>query len=87
MNVHSTLMLRLKAFEARLESTNFIFDESPENTLQVQIIVAFNQFEKDKNKRQVQQKMKARIEKGYWPFCLSFCIQAIWNTLNGKYPV
>lgn len=84
MNVHTTLRLRLKAFDARLESTNFQFEDTPENELQENITASFNQYEKDKNRRQVLQKMKARLENGYWTFCPPPALVNKSHPLHGK---
>jgi len=68
IGVHTQLRVRLKAWDAKLESPNFEFNDTAENKLQENITAVFAQYERDKNRRQVLQKMKARLEMGYWTF-------------------
>ena len=51
---------------ARIECLNFKFDESPEGEFIETIIAAQGQLERKQNSRQVAQKMKARMQNGYW---------------------
>ena len=51
---------------ARIECLNFKFDESPEGEFIETIIAAQGQLERKQNSRQVAQKMKARMQSGYW---------------------
>ena len=60
--------LLTKKLGAILESPNFEFGETEESWLHEAIAALFSDFERRSNKRQVKQKMKARLEKGYWPF-------------------
>lgn len=53
---------------ARVECLNFKFEDSPEGHFIETIIAAQGQLEREQNSRQVVQKMKARIEKGYYVF-------------------
>ncbi|MEM9099035.1 MAG: recombinase family protein [Pseudomonadota bacterium] len=53
---------------ARPECLNFTFEETPEGEFIETIIAAQGQLERKQNRRQVIQKMKARVEKGYWVF-------------------
>lgn len=60
-----------QAFAARgikLECPNFNFDDSPEGEMVEIMVAAQNQYHRKNNRRQVIQKQKARLEKGYWPF-------------------
>ena len=63
---HIQLRVELKARNARPESPNFAFDDSPEGQFIETIHAAQAQLEREQNKRQVVQKMKARLEAGYW---------------------
>lgn len=59
------------AFRARnvlLRCLNFNFDESPEGRFSETVIAANAELQRHQNRRQVIQKMKARMEAGYWPF-------------------
>lgn len=69
MKVHLALRDSLRQRKVKIESPNFIFDETPEGELVENITAAVNQFGRQQNTRQVKQKMKARAEMGYWPFC------------------
>ncbi|MEM7547696.1 MAG: recombinase family protein [Pseudomonadota bacterium] len=53
---------------ARIECLNFNFDETPEGRFIETVISAQGALEREQNRRQVIQKMKARIEKGYHVF-------------------
>lgn len=50
------------------ECLNFSFDESPEGQYVEVILAAGAELERNQNKRQVIQKQKARLERGYWAF-------------------
>lgn len=60
-----------KALEIRratVECPNFVFTASPEGQYVETIMAATAQLEREQNRRQVMQKMKARLELGYWTF-------------------
>ncbi len=60
-----------KALELRhavAECPNFTFNASPEGQYVETIMAATAQLEREQNRRQVLQKMKARLELGYWCF-------------------
>jgi site-specific DNA recombinase len=60
-----------RAFKVRgltPECLNFSFDDSPEGKFAETVLAASNELDREKNRRQVSQKMKARLEKGYWTF-------------------
>jgi site-specific DNA recombinase len=65
---HFKLKATFLARDVKLECLNYRFDDSPEGTFVETIFAAQGQLEKDQNKRQVIQKMKARLDDGYWPF-------------------
>ncbi len=65
---HIALRQELSSRGASVESLNFKFEESPEGKFIETIIAAQGQLEREQNSRQVVQKMKARLEKGYWVF-------------------
>ncbi len=50
------------------ECLNFNFDDTPEGEMVEIMLAAQNQYHRKNNSRQVIQKQKARLEKGYWPF-------------------
>jgi len=51
---------------ARIECLNFKFDETPEGEFIETIMAAQGALERKQNGRQVAQKMKARMQSGYW---------------------
>lgn len=65
---HIALRQELSSRGATVESLNFKFEESPEGKFIETIIAAQGQLEREQNSRQVVQKMKARLEKGFWVF-------------------
>jgi len=69
VEVHLRLRSELKCREAKLGCPNYNFDDSAEGEFVETIFAAQNELERKQNRRQVCQKMKARIERGYWCFC------------------
>lgn len=53
---------------ASVECLNFKFEDTPEGRFIETVIAAQGQLEREQNSRQVIQKMKARVEKGYYVF-------------------
>ena len=53
---------------ARVECLNFKFEDTPEGEFIETILAAQGQLERKQNRRQVSQKMKARMQDGYWVF-------------------
>jgi len=83
-----TFYLKLRReFEARgakVECPNFTFEETPEGQFIETIIAAQGELERKQNKRQVIQKMKARLEKGYWAFVAPPAYKMFNHPLHGK---
>lgn len=69
VKVHIQLKTELISRGAKLECLNFNFDESEESEYAELVLAAGNQYLRKQNRRQVIQKMKARLEDGFWPFC------------------
>tara|TARA_R110002051_G_scaffold152019_1_gene224627 strand:+ start:2414 stop:4111 length:1698 start_codon:yes stop_codon:yes gene_type:complete len=65
---HIALRSELAARGASVESLNFKFEESPEGKFIETVIAAQSQLEREQNSRQVVQKMRARLEAGFWVF-------------------
>ena len=65
---HIKLRSVFKARDVTLRCLNYNFDDSPEGMFIETILAANAELERLQNKRQVVQKMKARLEQGYWPF-------------------
>ncbi len=63
---HWALRDALDEAGATLGSPNFKFDNSPEGKFVETMFAAQGQLEREQNKRQVIQKMKARLERGYY---------------------
>ena len=63
-----TLREALKNREVELKSPNFQFDDTPEGELVETVTMAQHTYHRKNNRRTVIQKMKARLEAGYWPF-------------------
>lgn len=58
----------LELRRAVVECPNFVFTSSPEGQYVETIMAATAQLEREQNRRQVMQKMKARLELGCWTF-------------------
>jgi len=67
--VHFKLRLELKKRNVELECLNFNLNDSEESELLEVIMAGTNQYNRKANRRQVVQKMKARLDDGFWPFC------------------
>lgn len=65
---HLKLRTALRLRNVIPECLNYKFDDTPEGMFVETIFAAQGQLEREQNKRQVVQKQKARLEKGYWPF-------------------
>jgi site-specific DNA recombinase len=65
---HFKLRSTLKARNATPYCLNYTFDDTPEGEFVETIFAAQGQLERKQNKRQVVQKQKARLERGYWTF-------------------
>lgn len=63
---HLKLRREMDARNATRECLNFNFSDSPEGTFNEIVIAASGQLEREQNRRQVIQKRKARMQKGYW---------------------
>lgn len=63
---HIDLRDALRQRGARIECLNFKFDDTPEGEFIETIIAAQGELERKQNGRQVAQKMRARMEAGYW---------------------
>ncbi|WP_081423908.1 recombinase family protein [Celeribacter ethanolicus] len=65
---HIMLRNELSARGAKVECLNFTFEDTPEGRFAETIFAAQGELEREQNRRQTLQKMRARIEKGYWVF-------------------
>lgn len=65
---HIKLRQEFLARGAKVECLNFNFEDTPEGRFVETVFAAQGELEREQNRRQVIQKMKARVEKGYWVF-------------------
>lgn len=65
---HFKLRQALALRHAGVEFLNFKFEDTPEGEFVEAIFAAQGQLERQQNRRQVVQKMRARLEQGYWVF-------------------
>lgn len=65
---HLKLRAAFKARGVLLRCLNYNFEESPEGRFSETVMAAHAELERHQNRRQVVQKMKARLEAGYWTF-------------------
>jgi DNA invertase Pin-like site-specific DNA recombinase len=65
---HFTLRKAIQSRGAKLESPSHKFGNEPEEVFVESIMAATAQLERDQNKKQVRNRMQARLEAGYWPF-------------------
>ncbi|MEL6206680.1 MAG: recombinase family protein [Pseudomonadota bacterium] len=63
---HLKLRKEFEKRRARVECLNFKFEDTPEGKFVETIIAAQGEREREQNRRQTIQKMKARVEKGYY---------------------
>ena len=81
---HIKLRAAFRARDVILICLNFNFDETPEGEFAETIFAAQGELERKQNKRQVVQKMKARLEAGYWTFGTKKGYTFEQNELHGK---
>ncbi len=65
---HWNLRNELTRYNASLECLNFRFEDTPEGVFVETIFAAQGQLEREQNRRQTIQKMKACLERGHYPF-------------------
>ncbi|MBI1274499.1 recombinase [bacterium] len=65
---HLSLRNAMKLRNATRECLNFNFEDTPEGEFVETVFAAQSQLERQQNSRQVSQKMKARMQKGYYCF-------------------
>jgi site-specific DNA recombinase len=81
---HIKLRRELAVRNARIECLNFSFEDTPEGKFVETIIAAQGELEREQNRRQVKQKMKARVEKGYWVFHAPVGYKFATDRIHGK---
>ncbi len=68
LEVHIQLRAQLSAQGVELECLNHKLDGSLEGMLVEKIFAVIHEYQRKSNTRQVNQKMRARVERGYWAF-------------------
>lgn len=82
---HIKLRREFQKRGARIECLNFkLDDETPEGKFIETIIAAQGELEREQNRRQVIQKMRARVEKGYWVFHAPVGYRYASDRIHGK---
>ncbi len=84
---HLKLRAAFKARDVLLRCLNYNLDDSPEGRFAETIVAASNELDRHKNRRQVIQKMKARLDLGYWPFRKKRGYDMPLHPLHGKFSV
>lgn len=81
---HFKLKLAFKMRDVILQCPNYNFDESEEGEFVELIFAGQAQLERKQNRRQVIQKMKARLEAGYYCFASKTAYRVTKDPLHGK---
>jgi site-specific DNA recombinase len=81
---HLKLRRELTARGAKVECLNFTFEETPEGQFIETILASQGELERKQNQRQVIQKMKARLENGYWTLVAPVGYRMTKNPIHGK---
>src|SRR3989344_198789 len=84
VQAHLKLRLEFKKRLATVECPNFTFEDTPEGGFIETILAAQGELERKQNQRQVIQKMKARLEKGYWTFVAPDGYRMTKNPIHGQ---
>ena len=81
---HLKLRTELKVRDVLPRCLNYNFDDSPEGMFVETVLAAGNELERHQNRRQVVQKMKARLDAGYWSFAGRRGYDTMKDLLHGK---
>ena len=81
---HLKLRREMSARGATRECLNFNFEDSPEGKFVETIMAAQGELEREQNGRQVLQKMKARVEQGFWVFRAPVGYKYVKSPRGGK---
>lgn len=85
---HLKLRMEFKARDVKLRCLNYNFDDnSPEGMFVETVLAAGNELERHQNKRQVVQKMKARLDSGYSAFARRRGYDMVKDSVHGKISV
>ena len=81
---HIKLRREFKLRNASIECLNFKFEDTPEGKFIETVFAAHGELEREQNGRQVLQKMKARLEQGYWVYRRPIGYEYIESKGGGK---
>jgi len=84
---HFKLRTAFKSRNVSLRCLNYNFDDTPEGRFVETIMAGQAELERHQNRRQVIQKMKARLEAGYWTFGSKKGYDIIKDPIHGKIAV
>ncbi len=84
---HWKLRKEFNAREAEIKCINFKFEDTPEGEFIETILASHSQLERQQNRRQVIQKTKARLERGYACFALPVGYRYQQDPIHGKVAV
>ena len=88
VSFHWKLKKEFTSRNTKLECLNFTFEDTPEGRFIETILAGQGQLEREQNKRQVLQKMKARLDLGYWCFpATPIGYRFEKDSIHGKLPV
>jgi site-specific DNA recombinase len=83
--VHFRLKLEfIETRSVKLECLNFDFKDTPESEYVELILAGHAELERKQNRQQVINKMKARLDRGYWPFCPPTGLKNKKSEVHGK---
>jgi site-specific DNA recombinase len=83
-DVHKRLKLEFRNRGVRLECLNFNFEDSPEGEFIEGVLALQGELERKQNRRQVIQKQKSRLDRGFWPFCPPLGLRHVKDKEHGK---
>ncbi len=81
---HITLRRAIQKYGAKIESPSHRFGDEPEDNFHETLMAAIAELERHQNKRQVRNRMKARLEAGYWTFYQPPGYTYIKDPIHGK---
>jgi DNA invertase Pin-like site-specific DNA recombinase len=84
---HLKLRDAFRRRDVLLACLNYNFEDSPEGRFAETVFAAQAELERHQNRRQVIQKMKARLERGYWTFCRKRGYDIVKDPAHGKLAV
>ena len=84
MKAHLDLRDAIAAAGARLESPSIEFGEDSDSILVENLLASVSQHQRQKNAEQTRNRMRARIQNGYWPFISCIGLKHVHSPGQGK---